>query len=90
MVDCDLAGLTEDWEIYKENTENIWKEYSQIYTEEQFKNGRIKWLQEFLTKPKIFQTQFFDEEKARNNLKKELDHWERYIIGNKQDWEVRR
>ena len=72
VVDCDLASLAENWEIYQNYTNLIWKEYEQVYTNEQFKQGRIKWLKEFLSKPKIFQTKFFNEKQARENLEREI------------------
>jgi predicted metal-dependent HD superfamily phosphohydrolase len=72
IVDCDLAGLGQSWEGYKKNGENIRKEYSQ-FSDEEFKNGRIKFLENMLKQPKIFYILTLLESKARENMKRELE-----------------
>ncbi|HEU4497507.1 MAG TPA: hypothetical protein VFR70_10685 [Flavobacterium sp.] len=74
LIDFDLKILAGDWSNYKIYFEQIRKEY-QIYPDFLYKPGRAKALQHFLEHEFIFQTGEFRnlfEEKARENIKKEI------------------
>lgn len=77
LLDADLAILGQDWEIYKNYTKHIRKEYS-VYPDFLYNPGRKKVLNHFLEFEEIFKTDYFKEkyeEKARENIQKEF-----YII----------
>lgn len=74
MIDFDLKVLARDWEDYKIYFEQIRKEY-RIYPDFLYKPGRAQALKHFLENEFIFQTDEFRklyEEKARNNIEKEI------------------
>lgn len=74
LLDADLAILGQDWEIYKNYTQQIRKEYS-IYPDFMYKSGRKKVLTHFLEFEEIFKINYFKEkyeEKARENIQREL------------------
>jgi len=74
LIDFDLKILARDWDDYKIYFEQIRKEYS-IYPDFLYKPGRAKALKHFLEHEFIFQTEEFRklyEEKARNNIEKEI------------------
>lgn len=68
--DLDLKGLSLDWIDYFHNGFLIRQEYA--IPNEIFNEGRIKFLKHILSFPKIYSLDFFSEEKARENLEKEL------------------
>ncbi|WP_333851959.1 HD domain-containing protein [Epilithonimonas sp.] len=75
LIDADLAILGQDWTIYENYTQQIRKEYS-IYPDFMYKPGRKKVLIHFLEFDEIFKTDYFKakyEEKARENIQKELE-----------------
>lgn len=74
LIDFDLKILARDWDDYQIYFEQIRKEYS-IYPDFLYKPGRAKALKHFLENEFIFQTEEFRklyEEKARNNIEKEI------------------
>lgn len=68
--DLDLKGLSLDWIDYFHNGFLVRQEYD--IPNEIFNEGRIKFLKHILSFPKIYSLNFFSEEKARENLEKEL------------------
>jgi len=74
LIDFDLKILARDWDDYQIYFEQIRKEYN-IYPDFLYKPGRAKALKHFLENEYIFQTDEFRklyEEKARNNIEKEI------------------
>lgn len=76
MIDLDLYGLADPWQEYVATGKKIRQEFN-VYDDEQFLEGRLKFIKRFLDKPFIFQSAFFSDREvaARHNLEKEL-----YII----------
>ena len=75
LLDADLAILGQDRKIYENYIQHIRKEYS-IYPDFMYKPGRKKVLIHFLEFEEIFKTDYFKvkyEEKARENIQKELE-----------------
>jgi predicted metal-dependent HD superfamily phosphohydrolase len=71
--DIDLSSLGQTSSIYLENSAKIRKEYSHVSAED-FRLGRGKFIEDFLSRPRIYQTEYFYkkyEVKARKNLEKE-------------------
>ncbi|GAB4336060.1 MAG: hypothetical protein OHK0038_14170 [Flammeovirgaceae bacterium] len=76
FLDIDLSILGAEKETYDVYCKNIRKEYN-IYPDLIYKLGRKKVLQSFIEKPKIYKTDLFFnllEEKAKANLKREMDN----------------
>lgn len=75
--DLDLEGLGASWEVYLHNSFLIRQEYPNISMDE-FCKGRKKFIEHILSFEKIFSTPYFEhlEEKARANLKRELEFCE--------------
>lgn len=73
LCSIDLAILAQHKHVYDWYTEAIRKEYSFVPDIDFFK-GRIKALNRLLSKEKLYTSPFFEhyEERARNNLRKEL------------------
>lgn len=73
MRSLDLTILGQDIKLYKKYAQNVRKEYSFV-SDEDYKNGRIKVLENFLAKEVIFEANVFShyENQARQNMKKEL------------------
>ena len=74
FTDLDLAILGQFSLNYKIYTKQIRREYS-FYSDSEFKFRRIKVLEWFLSRPNIFQTQYFQEkleENARRNITNEM------------------
>lgn len=74
MIDLDLARLASDG--YKTNSELIRKEFASA-SDEDWRNGRIAWLESFLSRETIFQSwegTLLWEYDARKNMNKELDY----------------
>ena len=74
LIDFDLKILARNWKEYQIYFEQIRKEY-RIYPDFLYKPGRAKALKHFLEHEFIFQTEEFRklyEEKARNNIEKEI------------------
>ena len=71
--DLDLKELSSEWQDYMHNSFLIRQEYP--ISHEQFKDGRQKFLKHMLSFPKIYSTKYFEnmENKARENIKRELD-----------------
>lgn len=75
--DLDLEGLGAPWEVYLHNSFLIRQEYPNISMDE-FCKGRRKFIKHILSFEKIYSTPYFEhlEEKARANLKRELESCE--------------
>ena len=74
FLDADLAILGTDKKSYELYSQAIRKEYSS-YDTKTYNQGRIKMLQSFINRPKIFQTDFFYikyEKTAQKNIQNEL------------------
>lgn len=73
FLDADLAILGDNYVEYRNYICNIRKEYT-IYNDEIYNSGRMKVLEKFLEKEKIYQSEYFYEKyekKAKYNLGKE-------------------
>jgi len=73
FLDADLAILGDNYVEYRNYICNIRKEYT-IYNDEIYNSGRMKVLEKFLEKEKIYQSEYFYEKyekKAKYNLSKE-------------------
>ena len=74
LIDFDLKILSKDWEDYEIYTQQIRNEYK-IYPNLLYNPGRKKALEHFLENENIYQTatfRSFFEEKARENIQKEI------------------
>lgn len=77
LLDFDLFILGQDWEVYQKYTQQIRKEYK-LYPDFLYKPARKKVLANFLNRKKLYFTKKFQhlfEEKARENLQKELEQY---------------
>ena len=75
FLDADLAILGSDNDTYTDYAKQIRAEYI-IYNQEEYNTGRKKVLKHFLKKERIYHSNYFYnkyEEKARENIRKELD-----------------
>lgn len=75
FIDADLSVLGQEWSAYEVYFNQVRKEYS-MYPDFLYNPGRKKVLNYFLGMERIFKTDyFFDmlEEKAKKNLKRELN-----------------
>jgi len=75
LLDFDLSILGSDWEIYKNYTHQIRKEYK-IYPNFMYRSGRKKVLRHFLERETLYFTETYQithENRARQNLEKELE-----------------
>lgn len=75
FTDADLSILGAPWQDYEAYFKNVRKEY-RIYPDFLYKPGRKKAMQHFLEMDFIFKTTEFRqqyEEKARNNIRRELE-----------------
>lgn len=72
--DLDLEGLGASWDVYLHNSFLIRQEYPNISMDE-FCKGRKEFIKHILSFEKIYSTPYFEhlEEKARANLKRELE-----------------
>ena len=78
FTDADLSILGQEWGQYIQYAKELRKEYA-IYPDEQYYPRRIRVIQHFLDMPRLFKTDYFYmqyEEKARENLAKELQFYE--------------
>ena len=75
VIDIDLWGLGSEYPAYNINKALVKNEYRQQYTEDEWVEGRIKFLNSFLGRNNIFWTPlgFKREAKARDNMQRELD-----------------
>lgn len=74
FTDADLSILGKPWNVYREYSRSIRKEYS-IYPDLLYKPGRRKVLEHFIKMSRIFKTDHFHvlyEKTARENLNREL------------------
>lgn len=71
FLDLDLEVLSRSAEEYKLYAQQIRQEYAH-YPDEEFRNGRIRVLSNFIKRDKIYFTTAFSEAKARENLNLEL------------------
>lgn len=75
FVDADLSILGKEWKFYSVYCQQVRQEYS-IYSDSLYKQGRTKVLESFLSKDRLYMTDYFFqayEEKARYNIAKEID-----------------
>jgi len=75
LIDFDLEILSRDWERYKLYTRQIRKEYK-IVPYPIYRKGRKEAMLKFLKRDTIFYTEYYQknkEEKARENIKREID-----------------
>ncbi len=73
-LDCDLAILGDSPDKYLEYEQAIRKEYS-FCDFETYRQGRIEFLENLLSRPKIFYTELFQstrEKQARRNIENEI------------------
>lgn len=73
--DIDLMGLGSSWENFKRNAELIRMEH-QMYSDQEFYEGRMKFYETMLHRENIFHTSYFIEkfeEKARSNIERAID-----------------
>lgn len=73
FLDLDLYELASYPEIYKANGELIRQEFAPFVTSEQFKEGRIKFLESMTKAPKIFRIFDVRNNYARVNMGSELN-----------------
>lgn len=74
LLDFDLSILGSSWEVYKEYTDKIRREYA-IYPDFIYNKGRKKVLQHFLERENLYFTVIYrsiNEAQARKNIRKEL------------------
>lgn len=72
FLDIDLlAGLGTSYQELVTITRLVEREYEPMYTKEEFKAGRISWVETFLTRERIFQSSVFShhEKMVRRNLR---------------------
>jgi predicted metal-dependent HD superfamily phosphohydrolase len=76
ILDLDLCTFSFEYEDFSQISDLVGKEYDGIYTEEEYKAGRKKFLESMLAKGFIYRTPFFRqrfEEKAKENLTKAIN-----------------
>jgi predicted metal-dependent HD superfamily phosphohydrolase len=76
LVDIDLSILGRSEYVFHNYECQIWREYEKVVPREQFRIGRAKVLESFLSRPVIYNTEFFRakyEEQARKNLTRSLE-----------------
>lgn len=74
FIDADLSILGSKPEDYKQYSRNIRKEYA-FYTDSDYNKGRLKLLQQFFERKKIYKSDYFSQKfevKARENIKNEI------------------
>jgi predicted metal-dependent HD superfamily phosphohydrolase len=67
IVDIDLHNFGQDFDTFWANGENVAREFIPLVGEEKYTPGRIAFLQGMLDRPRIFQTNVFNEIGAREN-----------------------
>ncbi len=73
LLDADLAILGASEAVYRIYAENIRKEYAWV-PESEYRQGRLRVLQSFLSRPRIFHLLCRLEAPARQNLAAEIAH----------------
>ena len=76
IVDLDLMRLAANWQDFQQYSNEIWQEYSQAYTLEEYRAGRRAFLTAMLDRPHIYSTSHYRERwesKARHNLEAQLE-----------------
>ncbi len=71
LTDIDLAAWGKSWEGFQKDTDEIRREYSWWVPEDVFRKKRAEILQEFLDRPRIYNTAYFYgryEAQAQRNL----------------------
>jgi predicted metal-dependent HD superfamily phosphohydrolase len=74
LIDADLAILGESESAYRAYGEKIRQEYAWV-PESDYRKGRQRVLQNFLSRPRIFHLLIHLEEPARQNLAVEIAQW---------------
>ena len=74
VLDLDLLGMSESYETFRKNSDNIRKEFSHLSNDE-WSIGRSYFFRELLKRPQIFVTNHFSqyESDARRNIERELN-----------------
>jgi predicted metal-dependent HD superfamily phosphohydrolase len=76
MVDIDLSGLGYEYDWFREDNYNVWREYEYAgFSWDEFKAGNRKFLAKLLERPHIYYTQEFQdlyEARAQDNIKRLL------------------
>jgi predicted metal-dependent HD superfamily phosphohydrolase len=78
MIDIDLASLAAPPEVFERNTELIRREFHRT-GEQEFARGRARFLEAFLARDRIYQTDVFHERYealARANLRRSLERFQ--------------
>lgn len=78
LVDIDFSIIGAPEPVFLETEGQIRKEYS-MYNDEEFRQGRVKFLEAALARPKIFCTDYYlkkCESQARINLQNALKRWQ--------------
>ena len=84
FMDLDLAGLGYETTLYIDNSDRVKAEYIQAYTDDEWLEGRKKFLTAFLDRPCIYHTSLGEKmwgRKARKNMQEELFYVEGRIQG---------
>lgn len=68
FLDLDVYELGSDWEIFKENGDKIFKEFSYVFTEEEILKGRLSFYQKWFNSDRIYWVLIEREAKAKENL----------------------
>lgn len=73
VLDLDLLGMSDSYETFRKNSDNIRKEYSHL-SDNEWSIGRRYFFTELLNRPKILTTNKFSmfDKDIRNNIKREL------------------
>jgi predicted metal-dependent HD superfamily phosphohydrolase len=74
FLDMDLSILAVDWGTYQKYSEGVRKEYW-IYPSVLYRKGRVKVLEHFLGRERIYYSSVFEEKEsqARENLQREIE-----------------
>ena len=89
MLDLDLLVLGASRECYNNYAKAIRSEYS-VFGDEEYAEGRIAVLREFLERERIYWTKSFEgsEASARENIEWEIAEWEGFNGISIEDWEA--
>lgn len=71
LMDIDLVSLGKPADIFDKYDDQIFTEYSSVYSKEDYQKGRAEFFKSMLDRPFIYSTKYFQdkyEEQARENL----------------------
>ena len=72
FMDCDIAGLADDWETFVVKNDQLHKEFCTVGNPEDVNKGRIKFLKSVLERPHIYYSEWGRErfeQQARRNIR---------------------